>query len=524
MILRRESDYIGAAWACIAIFTIFRLVYSGLFVLAPDEANYWQWGRHLAWGYHDQAPMTGWIIRLSTFILGHTETGVRLPSVLSMVVVTAYMLMIARRWIGPKAAFNTVILAQSILAFNVGGLLATPDSLQAAAWGGACYHVARAYENDRWSQWLMAGIWFGFGMLSKYTMVIFLPGAFLFGLVSKNQRKRLTRIRPYIGLVLGTLLFSPVIYWNAINNWNSLRHVAYIGGANDPFSIHFNSFFEFLASQAALLSPLVFLLILVAWTYIFLKRYRKTEWIYLYLLLTSFPMVAGFALLSFHTRVYGNWPGAGYLTACILVASLFAGNSQNIFRKTKSSVGQRVWPWAVGSSYVITAFVLIQVVWPIFPIPEKWDRTTTELSGWPELGEKAGEMLKTMPSPEKTFLFGLRYQTASELAFYTPGQPRTVSINKWNRPNVYDYWWKDKELLGWDAVGVTGEPDSHKTALKQVFDQVAPPIKIIGFRTLPFLQKKRSAKPGKIFYLYRAYGFKGGLRWTPPAGPDVRAD
>jgi len=78
--------------------------------------------------------------------------------------------------------------------------------------------------------------------------------------------------------------------------------------------------------------------------------------------------------------------------------------------------------------------------------------------------------------------------------------------------------------LGWDAVGVTGEPNSHKTTLRQVFDRVTPPIKIIGFRTLPFFQKKRSAKPVKIFYLYRAYGFKGGLRWTPPAGPDVRVD
>ena len=58
-----------------------------------------------------------------------------------------------------------------------------------------------------------------------------------------------------------------------------------------------------------------------------------------------------------------------------------------------------------------------------------------------------------MPAPERTFIFGLRYQTASEMAFYTPGKPHTVSINRWKRPNVYDYWWTDADLLGWDAVG-----------------------------------------------------------------------
>ena len=157
MISQRDSLYIRAAWGFIIVFTIVRLIYSGFFLLTPDEANHWQWGRHLAWGYHDQAPMTGWIIRFSTFIIGQTETGVRLPSVLAMTAVSGYMLLIALKWIGPKAAFNTAILANSILVFNVGGLLATPDSLQAVAWAGASYHVACAYEKGAWFQWLMGG-------------------------------------------------------------------------------------------------------------------------------------------------------------------------------------------------------------------------------------------------------------------------------------------------------------------------------------------------------------------------------
>jgi len=130
---------------------LFRLVYSGMFPLVPDETNYWQWSRYLAPGYHDQAPMIAWTIKLGTLLLGHTEMGVRLPSVLASI----YMVMMAGRWFGGRAALNTAIISQGIFAFIIGGLLATADGLQAMAWAGACYHVARAYEKHRWFDWLV---------------------------------------------------------------------------------------------------------------------------------------------------------------------------------------------------------------------------------------------------------------------------------------------------------------------------------------------------------------------------------
>jgi len=256
MIVQDDKYYIRNAWILILVFTLFRLLYSGTFELAPDETNYWQWSRHMAWGYHDQAPMIAWMIKLSTFLFGHTETAVRLPSVLAMAIASAYLVLIAKRWIGVLAAFNTAILIHGILLFNVGGLLATPDGLQAAAWAAASYHVACAYEENKWSQWITGGLWFGFGMLSKYTMVIFLPGAFLYGLLSKTHRNRLANLRPYLGVILGILMFVPVILWNENNGWSSFRHVAYLGGSNKIFSLHVKYIGDYLGSQAGLLSPL----------------------------------------------------------------------------------------------------------------------------------------------------------------------------------------------------------------------------------------------------------------------------
>ena len=520
MTMADENIYLRLAWAWIIGFTIIRMIYSQAFLLTPDEANYWQWGRHLDWGYHDQAPLIGWAIRASTSLLGNTEFGVRLPSVLAMAIASVYMVAIAHRWYGAGAAFGAALLTQAIFEFNLGGLLATPDGLQAAAWAGATYHVARAYEENAGIHWLTAGAWFGFGLLAKFTMVIFLPSAYLYGLAARKHRNRLAGIKPYIGVALGLVMFLPVVLWNHAHNWNSVRHVAHIGGADDPFGIHLNYLGDFIGSQAALLTPLVFLLVVMAWGRAVRRDERQRRWTSLYLFLTSFPMFAGFALLSLHSRVYGNWPGAGYVPVAALVAAFYYGRKRPGFQKP--GFGRRLFPWAVGSAYVISAVILIQVIWPVIPIPRRLDRISQELIGWDILGGRAGEIVADMPNPDRTFLFAYAYQEASQLAFYTPGQPRTVAINRWSRPNVYDYWWQDKDLISWDGVGISYGPEDHTGRLTEVFERVDPPVAVPVLRTQVFWRKDIPEPPLKVFYLYRAYGFKGGLRWIPPDDDDVR--
>jgi undecaprenyl-diphosphatase len=323
-----------------------------------------------------------------------------------MTVASVYMVLIARRWFGTTAGLATAVLSQAVLEFYLGGLLATPDGIQAAAWAGATYHVGRAYEGDRWGQWLLAGAWFGFGMLSKFTMVLFLPGAFLFGLLRPSFRPRLAGFKPYAGVLLGLAMFFPVIAWNAAHDWNAVRHVAHLGGADQAFSPHLNYLGDYLAAQAGLLSPLVFLLVLRAWLLAVQPgRIRENPYV-LYLFLVSFPVFAGFALLSIHSRVYGNWPGAGYAPAAILAAALFGGKREHA--GSKPDIGTRLWPWAVGSAYLISGVILLQGLLPFIPVPVKWDLIARETGGWKLLGREASTMKAAMPAPEKTFLFAFR--------------------------------------------------------------------------------------------------------------------
>src|SRR5262245_17059905 len=70
--------------------------------LAPDEAHYWDWSRHLDWSYYSKGPVIAVLIRLScmlfgTFsqqVMGNEALAVRLPAVLcsSMMLVGLYVL------------------------------------------------------------------------------------------------------------------------------------------------------------------------------------------------------------------------------------------------------------------------------------------------------------------------------------------------------------------------------------------------------------------------------------------------
>src|SRR3954462_3438490 len=38
--------------------------------LAPDEAHYWDWSRHLDWSYYSKGPLVAWLVRLSCELFG----------------------------------------------------------------------------------------------------------------------------------------------------------------------------------------------------------------------------------------------------------------------------------------------------------------------------------------------------------------------------------------------------------------------------------------------------------------------
>src|ERR1700722_13510505 len=113
----------------VAALVLLRLVGAAWTPLTFDEAYYWIWSKHLAFGYYDHPPGAALVIRLGTMFAGDTELGVRLVSILLAIPMsfafyrTAMILFGGRR----VAATATILLNVTLMA-AIGTLIVTPDS------------------------------------------------------------------------------------------------------------------------------------------------------------------------------------------------------------------------------------------------------------------------------------------------------------------------------------------------------------------------------------------------------------
>src|SRR5262245_59985885 len=121
--------------------------------LAPDEAHYWDWSRHLDWSYYSKGPLVAWIIKASCWLFGPVSvqlTGsemlaVRIPAVLfgSLLLVSLYILTVqVFRREGLALVIVAVALTMPLMA--AGSLLMTIDAPYTCLWGWALVVAHRA--------------------------------------------------------------------------------------------------------------------------------------------------------------------------------------------------------------------------------------------------------------------------------------------------------------------------------------------------------------------------------------------
>src|SRR3954468_9133984 len=124
------SAQLGRRTALIVVgLMLVRLVVAATTPLTFDEAYYWMWSKHLAGGYYDHPPAVAFVIRAGTMILGDTELGVRLVSILlalpmSFAVYRAAAILFG----GQRVAATAAILLNVTLMAAVGTLVVTPDA------------------------------------------------------------------------------------------------------------------------------------------------------------------------------------------------------------------------------------------------------------------------------------------------------------------------------------------------------------------------------------------------------------
>ena len=116
---------------------------------------------------------------------------------------------------------------------------------------------------------LLAAVFTGLGMLSKYTTVFLWAGALAY--IVTSGRLWLKKPVFYFAHLVIVILFLPVLIWNAQNNFISF---SFHGSRVEPLGamISYNSFLRELAGEILYTNPLVWVLIILSLAAFFRKK------------------------------------------------------------------------------------------------------------------------------------------------------------------------------------------------------------------------------------------------------------
>jgi 4-amino-4-deoxy-L-arabinose transferase-like glycosyltransferase len=223
-LLRQVPRTVIACLIVIAGMTVLRGTFAALMDLRVDEAYYWTWSKESVLSYLDHPPGIAWSVRLGTAIFGDTNFGVRLSGLLAMAAMQILLADITWRTThDARAAAIAALLPDATLDYGLSMAKVAPDTtLIVFALALAWTLVRLAKSNDmRW--WLLAGVFGGCCLLSKYTSVLLVPAIAAYVLVPDWRRRHLSSSCFWLAPVIALVIFLPVIWWNVQHDFVSLK-------------------------------------------------------------------------------------------------------------------------------------------------------------------------------------------------------------------------------------------------------------------------------------------------------------
>lgn len=403
----------------LTILTAARMVIGASSELSGDEAYYFLWSERLDWSYYSKGPGVALAIKLSTSIFGDTALGVRFLSPLLGLGTSILVFRLAKQLLGIRVGIGTVVMLNLTPIFNAGSIVLTIDPLMIFFWVAAMLTTWKAAHDDQKlsGYWLMTGLLIGIGFLCKYTALVQVVSIVLFLVAWPKGRSQFRR--PGFYAMLGVILLSmtPVVIWNAQNDWITCRHLFERTGLSekdDGFRLG-PDIFVYLGYHLGVYTPLIFAGLAGA-TVIAIRRFRKTAQ-QTFLGSFSLPIVLGYFGLSIFNMGEVNWTAPGFFGIGILLIKYFDD------WKLKP-VTKRIW---ISAAAGLAATLTLVAANPdlVRAAGFSWAYANDpfgRLRGWKTTAEALARHAREFEQEtgETPFLISNRYQDCAGPAFYLP--------------------------------------------------------------------------------------------------------
>lgn len=327
--LPETSQASGLPWLLIAItllslWRIWVITHSGI-TLYSDEAYYWGWSQHLAWGYFSKPPLVAALIAATTSLLGDDLVGVKAGSLIFYPATALLLYGLGRKLYSERIATLAALAFLTLPITSALGLFISTDAPLLFFWTASLWLLHEAMERDRLALWLGLGLACGLGLMSKYTMGAFVLTALPLLLATPATRRLLRRPGPWLAALVALLVLAPNLWWNWQNDFPTFRHtadIARVDGARE----HSSNLLEFLGAQIGSIGPLLAIGFIGALTGLRAALCRPAERL---LLAGSLPLLILVCVQALFGHANANWAGPIFCSGSLLaVAWLSGGNSR----------------------------------------------------------------------------------------------------------------------------------------------------------------------------------------------------
>lgn len=308
----------------IAVATLIRLTFltRSHLELYGDEAQYWAWAQHLAFGYYTKPPLIAWVIAATTALFGEGEAAVRVAAPLFHAGTAALLYQLGRRLADPAPEAPRLGLIAALLWLTAPGVsfsavIISTDApllffvvLALVAYAGLWRGIGAARANT-----LMLALAIGLGLLTKLAMAYLALGLVLHAALDPSARALWRRPAPWAALGLGLILYAPNLVWNALHGGATYAHLAENAGVGRAL-FHPEALGAFVLAQFGVFGPIPLSLLI-------LTAARAGAWrapVTGAALAFAVPVLVLMCGQSLLTRAFANWAAFAYGAGAIVAA------------------------------------------------------------------------------------------------------------------------------------------------------------------------------------------------------------
>jgi hypothetical protein len=361
-------------WVIAAVFVALELALSGRYGFMQDELYFIEAGRHLAFGYVDQPPLTPLVDRVTSLLLGVTPTAVRVVPALAggavVVVAARFAALFGAGKLGRVIAALLTACSPVLLSSDH---LGNTTPLDLLTWPVVTLCVAVALLRDRPRWWLGGGVAAGIGLENDNLMLLLLICLAL-GILASGYRPVLRTPWPWLGAGIAAILWAPNAVWQAAHGWPQLSMASALHEQNNSAGDYISGLpVQVLELGGLLAFPLAVAGFVVLW--------RRPELRFLALAST---LVVAYVLA---------WvPGKGYYSLGIAPGLLAAGSVA-----AERWIARARWPQrrtaAVAAAPLAGCLVLMPLYLPVVPVADVHSLPSSaqhlsnvgDTIGWPQL-------------------------------------------------------------------------------------------------------------------------------------------